>query len=82
MALLSDAAERIGLAQALGFGLMNAAWGGGNALGPALGGGLADAAGDALPFALMSALCALTLLALTRGRHLLGTPLARVPENS
>ncbi len=82
MALLSDAAERIGLAQALGFGLMNAAWGGGNALGPALGGGLADAAGDALPFALMSGLCALTLLALTRGRHLLGTPLARVPENS
>lgn len=81
MALLSDAAERIGLAQGLGFGLMNAAWGGGNSLGPALGGALADLAGDALPFALMSGLCALTLLALTRGRHAFGTPLARVPEN-
>jgi MFS family permease len=81
MALLSDAADRIGLAQGLGFGLMNAAWGGGNSLGPALGGALADLAGDALPFALMSGLCGLTLLALTRGRHALGTPLARVPEN-
>ena len=81
MALLSDAAERIGLAQGLGFGLMNAAWGGGNSVGPALGGALADVAGDALPFALMSGLCGLTLFALTRGRHALGTPLARVPEN-
>jgi MFS family permease len=82
MALLSDGAERIGLAQGLGFGLMNAAWGAGNSLGPALGGGLADAAGDAVPFALMSCVCGLTLLVLTRGRHLFGTPLARVPESS
>ena len=82
MALLSDGAERIGLAQGLAFGLMNAAWGGGNFLGPALGGGLADAAGDALPFALMAGICVLTLVALTRGRRVFGTPLARVPENS
>ena len=82
MALLSDGAERIGLAQALGFGLMNAAWGAGNSLGPALGGALADVAGDAFPFALMACACALTLLAVSRGRHLFGTPLARVPENS
>jgi DHA1 family tetracycline resistance protein-like MFS transporter len=81
MALLSDGAERIGLAQGLGFGLMNAAWGGGNSLGPALGGALADVAGDAFPYALMACACGLTLLALTRGRRLVGTPLARVPEN-
>lgn len=81
MALLSDGAERIGLAQGLAFGLMNAAWGGGNFLGPALGGALADAAGDALPFALMAGICILTLVALTRGRRVFGTPLARVPEN-
>ena len=31
MALLSDAADRIGLAQGLAFGLMNVAWGAGNA---------------------------------------------------
>ena len=81
MALLSDGADRIGLAQGLGFGLMNAAWGGGNALGPVLGGALADAAGDAVPFALMAGVCAVTLLGVSRGRHLFGTPLARVPEN-
>lgn len=81
MALLSDGAERIGLAQGLAFGLMNAAWGGGNFLGPTLGGALADAAGDALPFALMAGICILTLVALTRGRRVFGTPLARVPEN-
>jgi MFS family permease len=81
MALLSDGAERIGLAQGLGFGLMNAAWGAGNSLGPALGGALADAAGDAFPFALMAGICGLTLLALVRGRRLFGTPLSRVPES-
>jgi hypothetical protein len=60
---------------------MNAAWGGGNSLGPALGGALADVAGDAFPFVLMACACGLTLLALTRGRRFVGTPLARVPEN-
>jgi MFS family permease len=81
MALLSDGADRLGLAQGLGFGLMNAAWGAGNALGPVLGGALADAAGDAVPFVLMAGVCAVTLLGVSRGRHLFGTPLARVPEN-
>jgi MFS family permease len=66
MALLSDGAERIGLAQGLAFGLMNVAWGAGNSLGPTLGGSLADAAGDALPYALMSGICALTLVGLVR----------------
>jgi MFS family permease len=82
MALLSDGAERIGLAQGFAFGLMNAAWGGGNSVGPSLGGALADAAGDALPFALMALICTGTLLALTRGRRVFGTQLARVPEGS
>lgn len=79
MALLSDGAERIGLAQGLAFGLMNAAWGGGNSVGPALGGALADAAGDALPYALMAAVCLVTLAALSR-RALLGTRAVGVPE--
>jgi predicted MFS family arabinose efflux permease len=77
MALLSDAAERIGLAQGLAFGLMNAAWGAGNAVGPSLGGALADAGGDALPFSLAALLCAGTLVFL-----LLGTRDLRVPESS
>jgi MFS family permease len=80
MALLSDGAERIGLAQGLGFGLMNAAWGAGNAVGPSLGGSLADAAGDALPFAFMAVICALTLTVLTR-RVGLGTQTVRVPDS-
>jgi MFS family permease len=81
MALLADAAERIGLSQGLGFGLMNAAWGAGNTLGPSLGGVLADAAGDALPYALMAFVCLATLGALTRRRSF-ATRAARVPEGS
>jgi MFS family permease len=80
MALLSDGAERIGLAQGLAFGLMNAAWGAGNSVGPALGGALADAAGDALPYALLAAVCLATLVALS-GRALVGTRTVRVPES-
>ena len=66
MALLSDGAERIGLAQGLAFGLMNAAWGAGNSLGAPAGGALADVAGDALPYALMTVVCLATLAALFR----------------
>jgi MFS family permease len=79
MALLSDGAERIGLAQGIAFGLMNAAWGAGNSVGPALGGALADLAGDALPYALMMAVCAFTFLAV-RSRRSAGTRRTRVPE--
>jgi MFS family permease len=81
MALLSDGAERIGIAQGVAFGLMNAAWGAGNATGPAVGGALADAAGDALPYALMGAICFLTLLG-ARPRRFPGTRQTRVPEPS
>jgi MFS family permease len=80
MALLSDAAERIGLAQGLAFGLMNAAWGAGNWVGPSLGGALADAAGDALPYSLLAAAAAATFLPLSR-RRFLGTRPERVPEH-
>jgi MFS family permease len=76
MALLSDAAEKIGLAQGLAFGLMNVAWGGGNALGPPLGGALADAATDALPYSLAALICAGSLVFLLVGTHDL-----RVPES-
>jgi MFS family permease len=81
MALLSQGAERIGLAQGLAFGLMNAAWGAGNSVGPSIGGALADAVGDSLPFAIMAALCTLTLLALAR-RTASGTRELRVPEGT
>ncbi|MDQ5820056.1 MAG: MFS transporter [Actinomycetota bacterium] len=61
MALISDGAERSGLAQGLGFGLMNLAWAAGNSVGPSAGGLLADRAGDAAPYLIASALCLGTL---------------------
>ena len=77
MALLTDAADRIGLAQGLAFGLMNLAWGAGNAIGPAIGGAVADAAGDAVPFLIMAALCLATLGSL----GFAGTRRVRVPDS-
>jgi MFS family permease len=63
MALVSDRAELVGLSQAIGFGIMNTAWALGNMSGPSVAGVLADAAGDALPYLVGGALCALTLAA-------------------
>ena len=63
MALVSDRAEAAGLSQAIGFGIMNTAWAFGNMSGPALAGTIADAAGDAVPYALAASLCLLTLFA-------------------
>ena len=68
MALVSDRAETAGLTQALGFGIMNSAWALGNLTGPAAGGALAEAAGDALPYVVAAGLCALTLAATARLR--------------
>jgi MFS family permease len=42
---------------------MNGAWAAGNVVGPALGGGLAEVAGDGLPYVLLAGVCLLTLLA-------------------
>jgi MFS family permease len=66
MTILTDAAERSGLAAGLAFGAMNGAWAAGNAVGPALGGWLADVAGDSLPYVLLAALCLATLAATTQ----------------
>ena len=62
MTMLSHAAEGMGLAQALTFGLMNAAWAIGNAVGPAAGGGLAELTSDAVPYLVCAGLCAGTLV--------------------
>jgi MFS family permease len=63
MALVTDAAERRGIAAALAFGALNGAWAAGNVIGPALGGWLAGLAGDALAYLLLAVLCAATFLA-------------------
>lgn len=66
MALVSDRAEVAGLSQALGFGIMNTAWALGNMSGPAIGGTLAAAFGDSVPYLAAASLCAATL-AVVRG---------------
>ena len=77
MTMLSHAAEGIGLAQALTFGVMNAAWAIGNAVGPAAGGGLAQLTRDAVPYLVCAGLCVVTL---TTFRRAPGRPLpARAP---
>ncbi len=67
MALVADRAEHAGLAQGIGFGVMNSAWAAGALVGPALGGALAETFGDAVPYLLCGVLCAATLVAVTRG---------------
>ena len=62
LTMLSHSAERVGLAQGVSFGVMNASWAIGNAIGPAAGGGLAQVTSDAVPYLVGSAICAATLL--------------------
>ncbi len=61
MAMLSDAADSHGMSQAYALALVNFAWAAGQIAGAGGGGSLAKATGDAAPFALAAALCALTL---------------------
>jgi MFS family permease len=71
MALLSDSSEAAGLDLALAMAFTNLAWAGGQVLGGAGGSRLADATADAVPYAVLSALCVTTLLVTRRlARHL------------
>jgi MFS family permease len=64
MAMLADAAERVGVRLAYAFALVNLAWAGGQVAGAAGGGALADRAGDLVPFVIIAALCLATRVAL------------------
>lgn len=66
LTMLSHAAESVGLAQGLSFGVMNAAWAIGNAIGPAAGGGLAELTSDAVPYLAGAAICAASLATFAR----------------
>jgi MFS family permease len=74
LSLVSDGAEEAGVAQALAFGAMNAAWAAGNLVGPAAGGALARAAGDTTAFLVAAAVCALTLAAVVRSAAAAAAP--------
>jgi MFS family permease len=62
-ALIADGAEHTGLAQGMAFGLMSAAWATGAVAGPAVGGAIANATGDWIPYVIGAALCASFLVA-------------------
>lgn len=70
IALVSDRAEARGIPQTLGFGVMNTAWALGVMVGPAGGGALASALGDAAPFVVTAALAAATAIVVVRPRRL------------
>ena len=68
MAMLSEASEDAGVDQGLAFGLANLAWAGGHVIGGAAGASVADAFGDAVPYAIMAVACGLTLVFVQRYR--------------
>ncbi len=71
-AMVSDGADRRHLHQGLAFGLANLAWAAGQGVAAASSGALAQVTDDAIPFALLAAAFALTVLALRpSGRRLL-----------
>ena len=69
MALLSDAAEDAGLDQAVAFAISNLAWALGHVFGAGVGGAVADASSDVVPYAALAVACAVTLAALTASRR-------------
>ena len=69
MAMLSDAAEASGLDLALAFAISNLAWALGHIFGAGVGGAVADATTDSVPYTALAVLCALTLVGLTASRR-------------
>jgi MFS family permease len=70
MALLADSAEAVGLEYAYGFALVNIAWAPGAFSGAALGGTIADATADAVPYLALATACLLTLVIVSRRREI------------
>ena len=66
MSWVTDEAEAFGLDYGYAFALVNVAWAPGQAGGSALGGAVADATTDAVPYVALSALCVLSLLTVSR----------------
>jgi predicted MFS family arabinose efflux permease len=76
MALLSDGAESLGIAQGLAFALSNLGWSIGQTIGAAASARLADATSDAVPYLLFSGVCCATIAILARARRAPATSLA------
>jgi MFS family permease len=69
MSMSTDAAEHVGLDYGYAFALVNIAWAPGQAGGAALGGALAAATSDSVPYLLLCVVCVLTLLAISGYRE-------------
>ena len=69
MALLSDGAEALGIAQGFAFALSNLGWSIGQTIGAAASARLAEATSDTVPYLLLSGLCGLTAAVLARARQ-------------
>jgi MFS family permease len=69
MALLSDASEESGLDQALAFSLSNLAWAAGHLVGASAGGAVAELSSDAVPYAVLGVVTAVTLATLSVRRR-------------
>jgi MFS family permease len=69
MSLVTDAAEESGLDYGYAFALINVAWAPGQAGGSAIGGALASATTDAVPYVGLAGICLLTFFALLRYRR-------------
>jgi MFS family permease len=82
MTLLSNLAEARGLRFGYASALVNLAWAPGQTLGAAGGGALAHATRDAVPYLVLAAICALTLLALWRSHVSIGLTTQSAPESS
>ncbi len=65
MALLSDASEESGLDQALAFSISNLAWAVGHVVGAGVGGAVAEVSSDAVPYAALGVITAVTLAGVT-----------------
>ena len=70
MALLSDGAEALGIAQGFAFALSNLGWSIGQTVGAAASARLADATSDAVPYLLLSGVCCVTVAVLARSTSL------------
>jgi MFS family permease len=67
MSMATDEAESLGLDYGYAFALVNIAWAPGQAGGSALGGAVASVTSDAVPYLALSALCLVTLAAISGG---------------
>jgi MFS family permease len=68
MSMVTDGAEELGLNYGYAFALMNIAWAPGQAGGAAIGGALASATSDAVPYVCLSVICIATFILLRRYR--------------